>query len=84
MSKIKKEDINKIEYGTVSLPLPLINKVKQRIKGTGMPSVSAYVAFVLRSILSSEKIKKTGGNKNLFSEKNKKDLKSRLKYLGYE
>ncbi len=84
MGKIKKENINKIKYGTVSLPLPLINKIKGKIEGTGMPSVSAYVAFVLRNILSSVETKKINGNKNLFSEEDKRDLKSRLKYLGYE
>ena len=54
MKKPKKKQDNKVEYGTISLPLPLINKVKERIKGTGMNSVSAFVAFVLREVLSGD------------------------------
>lgn len=73
MSKVKKEEEEKIRYGTVSLPLPLINKIHGKIKGTGMPSVSAYVAFVLRNILSSKP-----------NEREIKELKSKLKNLGYE
>lgn len=84
MSKLKKEEDEKIRYGTVSLPMPLINKIQKRISGTGMPSVSAYVSFVLRSILPSEETKKTNKKKILFSKKDKEDLKSRLKHLGYE
>ena len=52
MKKAKKKE-SKVKYGTISLPLPLIEKIQRRIKGTGMPSVSAYVSFVLRQILSS-------------------------------
>lgn len=75
-AKIKSE--NKVEYGTISLPLPLINKIKEKIKGTGMNSVSAYVAFVLREILSSE------NTKELLSKSEKEEVKKRLKSLGYD
>jgi len=49
-----KEKGAQVKYGTISLPLPLIEKIKKKIKGTGMPSVSAYIAFILRQILSEE------------------------------
>ena len=49
----RKKTENRVKYGTISLSLPLILKIKKRIKGTGMPSVSSYVSFVLRQILSS-------------------------------
>jgi hypothetical protein len=76
MKRPKKEDENKVEYGTISLPLPLIKKIKERIRGTGMNSVSAYVAFVVREILSSSKEK--------FVDKEEiSKIKSRLKSLGY-
>ena len=80
MSKLKKENTIKIKYGTVSLPLPLINKVKKRITGTGMPSVSSYVAFVLRQVLSSSEI----DDKNkLLKKEEESELRRRLKILGY-
>lgn len=75
MKRAKQGNENKIEYGTISLPLPLINKIQKRIKGTGMASVSAYVGFVLRQVLSSDK-------KDI-SEKEIKKIKERLKILGY-
>ena len=74
MKRAKKSDENKIDYGTISLPLPLIEKIKDKIKGTGMPSVSAYVSFVLRQVLSSSKE---------VSKKEIEDVKKRLKIFGY-
>jgi hypothetical protein len=77
MKRPKKRDENKVEYGTVSLPMPLINKIKKRIEGTGMNSVSAYVAFILRQILSSSE------SKEVLSKKDEEEIKRRLKSLGY-
>ncbi|MAG02947.1 CopG family transcriptional regulator [Candidatus Pacearchaeota archaeon] len=74
MKQSKKGVDNKIEYGTISLPLPLIDKIKKKIKGTGMPSVSSYVSFVLRQVLSSDK----------FDEKEVREIKKKLKALGYD
>jgi len=77
MKNPKKKDENKVEYGTISLPLPLIEKIKERIKGTGLPSVSAYVAFVLRQILSSPFQGK------LLGREEEEEIRKRLKNLGY-
>lgn len=74
MKKFKKKEENKISYGTVSLPLPLIEKIKKRIKGTGMPSVSAYVSFVLRQVLSFDK---------KLDKADFKEIEEKLKLLGY-
>ena len=68
----------KREYGTVSLPMPLINSVKEKIKGTGMHSVSAYICFILRQILSSPD---TGDE--ILDKKTEEEIKNRLKKLGY-
>ena len=78
MKKRKKVEDNKIKYGTVSLPSPLIDRIKTRIKGTGLPSVSAYVAFVLRQILSTPNDPDEIFNKNV-----EKEIRDRLKSLGY-
>ncbi len=76
MKRAKKKDENKVEYGTVSLPMPLINKIKERIKDTGMNSVSAYVSFILREVLSSI-------SKGEYSKKEMEKIKEKMKKLGY-
>ena len=69
----------KREYGTISLPLPLINSIKEKIKGTGMHSVSAYICFILRQILSSPDL----GDANVLDKKTEEEIKNRLRKLGY-
>ncbi len=66
------------KYGTISLPLPLINAVKEKIIGTGMHSVSAYVTFILRQILSSP-----NSDGEVLDKKTEKEIKDRLEKLGY-
>ena len=66
-------------YGTISLPLSLIERIKDKIKGSGMHSVSAYVSFVLRQILSSPDME----SKGILDNKTEKDIRERLKKLGY-
>jgi len=78
MKRAKEKSENKVEYGTISLPLPLIKKIKSRIKGTGMNSVSAYVAFVLRQILSEPS--KKG---ELLDKEEEEEVRRRLRSLGY-
>lgn len=78
MKKKKGFKDNTVKYGTISLPQPLINKIKEKIKGTGISSVSSYIAFVLRQILASEE-----QSKNLFSKKEEENIKRNLKNLGY-
>jgi metal-responsive CopG/Arc/MetJ family transcriptional regulator len=68
---------NKGNYGTISLPMPLIEKVKKKIKGTGMNSVSAFVTFILRQLLSEPE------SNEIFSKDEEKKIRARLKGLGY-
>ena len=68
MRKPKESGDNKVKYGTISLPEPLIDKLKEKIKGTGMPSVSAYIVYILRQIISGE---------------SEQEVRSRLKALDY-
>jgi len=65
------------KFTTVSIPTPLFEKVKKRIKGTGFTSVSSYVTYVLREIVAEEE------KEEPFSEEDEERVKSRLRALGY-
>jgi len=69
----------KSKYTGISIPTPLFKKIKERIKGTGFKSVSEYVTFVLREIVSYKKESK----EKPFSEKEKRKVIKKLKNLGY-
>jgi len=72
---------NKVEYTTVSIPKPLAEKIKERMKGTGFSSVSSYVTYILRQILSS--IEKEESSKEAFTKEEEEKVKQRLRDLGY-
>ena len=67
------------KYSTVSLPAPLVEKIKNRIEGTGFTSVSSYVTYVLREIVA-EAGDEAG---EPFSEEDEERVKARLRALGY-
>ena len=75
------EDEHKVEYTTVSIPKPLIEKIKERMKGTGFGSVSSYVTYVLRQIISS--IEGEERSKLAFTKEEEEKVKQRLRDLGY-
>ncbi|MBN1800590.1 MAG: CopG family transcriptional regulator [Candidatus Lokiarchaeota archaeon] len=75
------DDEHKVEYTTVSIPKPLAEKVKERMKGTGFSSVSSYVTYILRQVLSS--IEKDERSKQAFSQEEEEKVKQRLRDLGY-
>ena len=75
------EDDHKVEYTTVSIPKPLADKIKERIRGTGFPSVSSYVVYVLRQVLTS--IEEDERSKEAFSKEDEEKVKQRLRDLGY-
>ena len=65
------------KYTTVSIPKPLYDKIKKAIEGTGFTSVSDYVVFVLREVLSAESIGKGVGKDE------EEIVREKLKSLGY-
>ena len=67
---------NKIEFTSVSIPTTLFKKTEKHIEKTGFPSVSSYVAFLLRMILSDSK---SSDSSNYETEM----IKKKLKELGY-
>ena len=81
-SEIKmSDDEYKVEYTTVSIPKLLADKVKKRMKGTGFSSVSSYVTYVLRQVLSS--IEQDKRAKQAFTKEEEDRVKQRLRDLGY-
>jgi Arc/MetJ-type ribon-helix-helix transcriptional regulator len=66
------------KFTTVSIPSPLFKKVEERIKNTGFTSVSSYVTYVLREIVSEEKIESEP-----FTRSDEERIKEKLKALGY-
>ena len=65
---------------TVSIPIRVANKTKVLIQGTGFHSLSSFVTFVLRQILSTDTVDSTGLG---FPRQQEQEIKNRLKKLGY-
>ncbi len=66
------------KFTTVSIPTPLFQKVQSRIEGTGFTSVSSYVAYVLREVITEEP-----DEEQPFSKEDEERIKDRLRALGY-
>lgn len=70
------------KYTTISIPILLNNKLKQLITNTGFASVSSFVVYILRQILS-EKTENSQTVSYDFSKEDEEKVKQRLKSLGY-
>jgi len=68
------------KYTTVSIPVQLAEKIEKRIKDTGFNSVSSYVTYVLREVLSSLEEEK---KEEVFTKEEEEKVKERLRALGY-
>lgn len=75
------EEEHRVDYTTVSIPKPLVEKIKERMKGTGFPSVSSYVTYVIRQVISS--IEEEEHSKEAFTKEEEEKVKQRLRDLGY-
>lgn len=67
------------KFTTVSIPTPLFHKISERIKGTGFTSVSSYVTYVLREIITEDQTE----DEEPFTEEDEERIKDRLRALGY-
>jgi len=65
------------KFTTVSIPTSLFRKLQEAIKNTGFPSVSSFVAFVMREIILGER------KEEPFSTEDREKIIKRLKKLGY-
>jgi len=74
---------------TLKIPKPLYDKLKSIVENTGYSSVTEFVVFVLRDLVSSEEIQQTKKNSKstnqieTLTEEEIKAIKKRLKNLGY-
>jgi Arc/MetJ-type ribon-helix-helix transcriptional regulator len=68
------------KYTTISIPTPLADKIKKRIEGTGFNSLSSYVTYILRQVISS--IEQDEHDVE-FSKEDEEKIKNRLRNLGY-
>lgn len=67
------------KFTSVSIPTPLFEKIKERIKDTGFTSVSSYVVYVLREVLSETSEEES----EPFTKEDEEKVKERLRSLGY-
>ena len=67
------------KFTTISIPTPLAEKIKKRIKGTGFTSLSSYVTYVLREVISNMEEE----SEEAFSKEDEEKVKNRLRALGY-
>ncbi|MBD3390057.1 CopG family transcriptional regulator [Candidatus Micrarchaeota archaeon] len=59
--------------------MPLCEKVKEHIKDTGFTSVSDYVTYILRELMSNSETNNSGD----FTKEEEEKIKLRLRSLGY-
>ena len=72
-------------HTTVSIPVPLYEKIKKLIENTGFTSVSDYVTFVLREVVASlyeEESDEKEEDKKLSKDEEDR-IKAKLRALGY-
>ena len=74
------EENDSKKYTTISIPTPLANKIKKRIEGTGFNSLSSYVTYVLREVISNVE---EDEHEEAFSKDDEEKVKERLRALGY-
>ncbi|MGQ9729991.1 MAG: CopG family transcriptional regulator [Candidatus Zipacnadales bacterium] len=64
---------------TIKIPRPLYDKISHVIEGAGYNSVTDFIVYVLRDIISTHHITET----RPYSEEEIEQVKKRLRSLGY-
>ena len=64
---------------TIKIPRPLYQNLSQIIKGSGFNSVTEFIVYILRDLVSSRSVKKEPS----LSKSEIELIKKRLKSLGY-
>jgi len=66
------------KYTTVLIPTPLAEKIANKIKGSGFPTVDAFVVSKLREVIGADE--KAGAD---LTPEQEEAAKARLKAMGY-
>lgn len=64
---------------TIKIPKPLYERIKILIEGSGFSSVTEFVVYVLRDLVSHQE----EDNKKILSSKEIEAIRKRLKSMGY-
>ncbi|MBY9007036.1 MAG: CopG family transcriptional regulator [Candidatus Lokiarchaeota archaeon] len=72
---------NKFEYENILIPNPLAEKFKEKMKDKGFSSVSNYITYILRQVISTNEEEEN--LKQAFSKEEEESIKQRLINLGY-
>ncbi|MCD6263913.1 hypothetical protein J7L60_05860 [Candidatus Bathyarchaeota archaeon] len=68
------------KYTTVSIPTTLHQRIKTLMEGTGFKSVSDYVTYILREVVSMHERERMA---QPFSKEDVERIKKKLRALGY-
>jgi len=68
---------------TLKIPRTLYEKLQKIIEGTGYSSVTEFVVYVLRDLVSSDDFVKRNDEISELTEKEIKAIRKRLRNLGY-
>ena len=66
------------KFTAIKIPTPLFSKIEEKIKDTGFSSVSSYITYVLREIVTEEE-----ETEKPFTKEDEDRVKARLRDLGY-
>jgi len=67
---------------TISIPKDLAEKLKKRAENAEFDSLSTYVTYILRQVISHIEIDENEGDKTI-TRKDEEKIKEKLRSLGY-
>ncbi|MFC2060955.1 CopG family transcriptional regulator [Elusimicrobiota bacterium] len=67
------------DKATIKIPKILYNSIKKRIEGTGFSSVTDFIVYVMRDIVSCGNLQKESS----LTKKEIEQIRKRLQSLGY-
>jgi len=71
------------ERVTIKIPKELYERIQKVIEGTGYSSVTEFIVYVLRDLLSEEGLYKHPNHLEALTEEEIERIKKRLRTLGY-
>ncbi|MBU0467105.1 MAG: ribbon-helix-helix domain-containing protein [Nanoarchaeota archaeon] len=65
----------------LSIPDELAERIDEKIKGTDFNSISDYILYILKQVISTKE--KAIKNEQIYKEEEEEEIKRNLKELGY-